>query len=228
MDSPLVIAHRGASGYALENSIAAFREAAARGADGIELDVHATVDGGFVVHHDPGIGGLGAIADVTAERLRSHRLSNGEPIPTLSDALAASAGLDVWVEVKRLDPRWDAALLEVLDGGPTPGRYAVHSFDHRIVSRLGERDPGRRRGVLLGAYLVDPVTAVHAADADTLWMQADLIDGDLVETMAQAGLAVIAWTVNSEVEVRRLTALGVHAICGNYPDLIRENLAPHA
>jgi glycerophosphoryl diester phosphodiesterase len=155
-------------------------------------------------------------------------LPNGEPLPTLGDALAASAGLDVWVELKGLDPRWDAALLEVLGSGPTPNRYAVHSFDHRIIARLGELEPALRRGVLLSSYLVDPVAAVHAADADTLWMQADFIDFELVEAMALAGLAVIAWTVNGEAEVRRLAGLGVHAICGNYPDLIRTNIAHHA
>jgi len=227
-DLPLVIAHRGASGYALENSVAAFREAAGRGADGIELDVHAAADGSFFVHHDPAISGIGMIAETTTARLSTHRLPNGEPLPTLGVALAASAGLDVWVEVKGLDPRWDAALLTELGHGPTPERYAVHSFDHRIIARLGEREPAIRRGVLLSSYLIDPVAAVHAADADTLWMRADFIDLELVEALSQAGLAVIAWTVNGEAEVRRLAGLGLHAICGNYPDLIRTNIAHHA
>jgi len=224
---PMVIAHRGASGYALENSLAAFREASARGADGIELDVHATSDGEFLVHHDPVIAGIGPIADLPAARFAAHRLANGEPLPSLSDALSAAGGLDVWVEVKGLDPRWDANLLAALDGGPTPDRYAVHSFDHRIVARLGELQPALRRGVLLTSYLVDAVAAVHAADADALWMEASLIDGDLVECMTAAGVSVIGWTVNSETEIRRLTALGVQGICGNYPDLIREHSRTH-
>ena len=225
---PMVIAHRGASGYALENSIAAFREASARGADGVELDVHATADGKFLVHHDPAIGGIGPIAELPASRFAAHRLANGEPLPSLGEALSAASGLDVWVEVKGLEPRWDANLLAVLDGGPTPDRYAVHSFDHRIIARLGERQPALRRGVLLTSYLVDSVAAVHAADADALWMEASLIDSDLVESMTAAGVSVIAWTVNSESEIRRLTTLGVHGICGNYPDLIRENSRIHA
>lgn len=220
---PMVIAHRGASGHALENSIAAFREAAARQADGIELDVHATADGELLVHHDPAIDGIGPIADLPAARFAAHRLANGEPLPSLGDALAAAAGLDVWVEVKGLAPRWDAALLRALAKGPTPDRYAVHSFDHRIIARLGEREPALGRGVLLTSYLVDAVAAVHAADADALWMEASLIDRDLMENMTAAGLTVIGWTVNRDTEVRRLTALGVHGICGNDPDLIREH-----
>jgi glycerophosphoryl diester phosphodiesterase len=225
---PMVIAHRGASGYALENSIAAFREAGARQADGIELDVHATADGEFLVHHDPAISGIGPIAELPAARFASHRLANGEPIPSLGSALAAAGGLDVWVEVKGLDPRWDRALLRTLGEGPTPDQYAVHSFDHRIIARLGEREPALRRGVLLTSYLVDAVAAVHAANADTLWMEAGLIDRDLVENVTTAGLTVIGWTVNRETEVHRLTELGVHGICGNYPDLIRENSRSHA
>jgi glycerophosphoryl diester phosphodiesterase len=225
---PMVIAHRGASGYALENSIAAFREAAVRQADGIELDVHATSDGEFLVHHDPAISGIGPIAGLPASRFAAHRLANGEPLPRLSDALSAASGLDVWVEVKGLEPRWDDSLLRALGNGPTPDRYAVHSFDHRIIARLGGLQPGLRRGVLLTSYLVDPVAAVHAADADALWMETSFIDSDLVENMTAAGVSVIAWTVNSESEIRRLTALGVHGICGNYPDLIREISRIHA
>lgn len=225
---PMVIAHRGASGYALENSIAAFREAAVRRADGIELDVHATSDGEFLVHHDPVISGIGPIAELPASRFAAHRLANGEALPRLGDALSAAGGLDVWVEVKALDPRWDDSLLRALGNGPAPDRYAVHSFDHRIIARLGGLQPELRRGVLLTSYLVDPVAAVHAADADALWMEASLLDGELVENMTAAGVIVIAWTVNRESEIRRLTALGVHGICGNYPDLIRDNSRIHA
>ena len=225
---PMVIAHRGASGYALENSIAAFREAAVRRADGIELDVHATSDGAFLVHHDPVISGIGPIAELPASRFAAHRLANGEALPRLGDALSAAGGLDVWVEVKALDPRWDDSLLRALGNGPAPDRYAVHSFDHRIIARLGGLQPELRRGVLLTSYLVDPVAAVHAADADALWMEASLLDGELVENMTAAGVIVIAWTVNRESEIRRLTALGVHGICGNYPDLIRDNSRIHA
>ncbi len=216
-----VIAHRGASGHALENSPAAFRQAIALGAHGVELDVHACADGELVVHHDPAIPGLGPIAALDGRAARQHRLANGEPLPTLAEALALLAGLDVWVELKTLPSRWDERLLAVLEAGPEPARYAVHSFDHRIVARLGARRPGLRRGVLLASYLLDTLAVLRATGADTLWMETGLVDADLVSLVHGSGFRIIAWTANEESEIARLITLGVDGICGNYPDRIR-------
>src|SRR5919206_1493150 len=84
---PSVIAHRGASGYEYENSRAAFRRAVMLDADGVELDVHATRDGGIVVHHDPDVPGFGAIAEMTSEEARHARIRNGESLPLLTEVL---------------------------------------------------------------------------------------------------------------------------------------------
>jgi glycerophosphoryl diester phosphodiesterase len=218
---PLVIAHRGASGYAFENSIAAFQRAVELGADAVELDIHATVDGVLLVHHNAKVPGVGTIADLRADALTSYRLPNGEAIPTLSDALKALRGLDVWVEVKTLPPTADQRLFEALNAGPTPRRYAVHAFDHRIIARLGEQQPMLRRGVLLASYLLDALPILHGVGADTLWMETDLIDAALVSDLHDDGMEIIAWTANDEDEIRRLIGLGVDGICGNFPDRIR-------
>jgi len=222
---PAVIAHRGASGHAHENSPAAFRRAVELGADGVELDVHATTDGALLVHHDPDVAGVGRIGELTSSAFEGYRLPNGERIPTLGEALTLLAGLAVWVEVKTLPPVWDAELIRTLESGPTPTRYAVHGFDHRIVARLGERRPGLHRGVLLASYLLDTLTVLKSAGADTLWMETHLIDADLVRTVHGARGRLIAWTANEGREIHRLVDLGVDGICGNFPDRIRAALA---
>lgn len=222
--SPRVIAHRGASGHAYENSPAAFRRAIELGADGVELDIHATADGALLVHHDPEVKGMGRIDALPRSAFQGYRLPNGEPIPTLAEALALLAGLAVWVEVKTLPPDCDSLLLQALDAGPTPERYAVHGFDHRIVERLGGRRPGLRRGVLLASYLLDTLSVLRTAGADTLWMETHLIDQPLVDLVHSAGGKVIAWTANDDYEIRRLIRLSVDGICGNYPDRIRSAL----
>ncbi len=221
MARPSVIAHRGASGYEYENSLAAFRRAVMLDADGVELDVHASRDGRLVVHHDPALPGVGPISGLDLAAIRAARLPNGEPVPLLADVLDLMGDRDVWVEVKGLAPAWDRALLATLDHGPVPHRYAVHSFDHRLVARLGQVRPGLRRGVLLSAYLADTVSAMQAVGATTLWQEWHLIDEDLVRTVHAAGLAVVAWTVNELADLRRLAQLGVDGLCGNYPDRIR-------
>ncbi|HZE75477.1 MAG TPA: glycerophosphodiester phosphodiesterase [Gemmatimonadales bacterium] len=221
MPRPTVIAHRGASGYEYENSLAAFRRAVVLDADGVELDVHATQDGAIVVHHDPELPGLGPIAHADARTVREVRLHNGERVPLLSEVLELMGNRDVWVEVKALEPAWDARLLAVLDAGPAPGRYAVHSFEQALVARLGRVRPELRRGVLLSSREPDVVGTMAAVGAVTLWQEWRLVDDALVCAVHAAGCAIIAWTVNELGDLRRLARLGVDGLCGNYPDRIR-------
>src|SRR5512145_2781076 len=111
MRRPSVIAHRGASGYEYENSRAAFRRAITLDADGVELDIHATRDGGIVVHHDPEIPGVGPIAQLSLTEARQVRLRNGESLPVLPEILELVGDRDVWVEVKSLPAAFDHVLL---------------------------------------------------------------------------------------------------------------------
>jgi glycerophosphoryl diester phosphodiesterase len=226
MRRPSVIAHRGASGYEYENSRAAFRRAIMLDADGVELDIHATRDGGIVVHHDAEIPGLGSIAQLSLAEARQVRIRNGEQLPLLTEILELVGNRDVWVEVKGLPPSFDQQLLETLDRGPAPERYAVHSFDHRIVHRLGEARPELRRGILLSAYLRDTVSVMRSAGATALWQEWQQVDQDLVNQVHDAGGTVIAWTVNELGDLDRMVRLGVDGLCGNYPDRIRVAIAP--
>lgn len=227
---PLVIAHRGASGLELENSLAAFRAAGHQGADAVELDVHGTADGELIVHHDETIDGTHHIPHSSASAIAQLRLANGEPIPTLSQALAAVAPpLQVFIEVKALAPRWDERLFEVLDRGPNPRGYAVHSFDHRIVRRLGEKRPGLTCGVLASAYLIRPLSAMEEAGASILWQEHTAADEALVRTVHGAGARLFVWTVDDLGEMVRFVAWGVDGICTNFPDRARRAVdAPQA
>jgi glycerophosphoryl diester phosphodiesterase len=226
MRRPSVIAHRGASGYEYENSRAAFRRAIMLDADGVELDVHCTRDGGIVVHHDPTIPGVGPIAQLSLAEARQVRIRNGEPLPALAEILELVGNREVWVEVKSLPQAHDQGLLDVLAAGPAPERYAVHSFDHRIVHRLGEAQPDIRRGILLSAYLCDPVAAMRSVGATALWQEWQQVDEDLVTQVHDSGGTVIAWTVNELGDLDRMVRLGVDGLCGNYPDRIRVAIAP--
>jgi glycerophosphoryl diester phosphodiesterase len=226
MRRPSVIAHRGASGYEYENSRAAFRRAVMLDADGVELDVHATRDGGIVVHHDPEVPGAGPISQLSTAEARRVLIRNGERLPTLAEILELVGDRDVWIEVKALPQGFDHLLLAVLDQGPVPKRYAVHSFDHRIVYRLGEARPSLRRGILLAAYLRDAVAVMRSVGATALWQEWQQIDQELVCQVHEAGGSVIAWTVNEIGDLDRMVRLGVDGLCGNYPDRTRVAIAP--
>lgn len=217
---PLVIAHRGASAREVENSLAAFRAAAALGADGVELDVHATADGALVVHHDETLAGR-LIGELSAAGVARERLANGEAVPTLDAALAALGSLEVFVEVKSLPSRFDECLLAALDRGPNPAGYAVHGFDHRIVQRLGRERPALRRGVLSASYPVRPLVVLDDAGATMLWQERSLVDRPLAETLHAGGKQLVVWTVDDPAEMQRLVELGVDGVCTNRPDVGR-------
>jgi len=220
-----IVAHRGASAYETENSLSAFRLAHAMGADGIELDVHMTADAVPLVHHDPVLDGKPIWQMPLAEVRDRHRLANGEPVPTLAEALAAiDPTLDVFIEVKALAPRDDAQLLAVLRAGPAPARYQVHAFDHRIVRRLRADAPELVTGILSASYPVRPLVALEDARASVLWQQESLLDAELVAAVHGAGATVAAWTVDDPVRMRVLASLGADAICTNRPDIARETL----
>lgn len=191
------------------------------GADGVELDVHATADGVQLVHHDADLPGYGPIATHAWTDLQEARLPNGEPVPTLAESLEMLQGLTVHVEVKTLAAGHDARLLAVLDAGPEPDRYRVHSFDHRIVARLGELRPSLPRGILLASRPLDPVRLLRECGASTLWQEHHLIDTLLVESVQAADAEVIAWTVNDSAIAQRLALAGVSGLCGNFPDRLK-------
>ena len=214
--APEIIAHRGASRERPENTLTAFRRAAELGADGAELDVHLTLDGVLVVHHDPvpaeapipSLGGR-AIAKLTARELRAFRV-RGEPIPTLAEVLdAVGARMAIYCELK--GERTAAPAVALLND--VRWRAAVHAFDHRQVAEARRIDPSLARGVLEASYHLDPTGSMASVDARDLWQFADLVDQALVDAVHARGGRVVAWTVNAAAQMTSLAAMGVDALC---------------
>ena len=223
---PLVIAHRGASARALENSLASFRLARELGADGVELDVHATRDHAFVVHHDAELPGLGPIAMLSAGEARRVRLSNGEPIPLLEEALGVLAGLYAFIEVKAMGASAEASFFRTLDHAPEPARCAVHSFDHSLIARAARQRPDFRYGILCERAPASPAETLTAVRATDLWQRRDGVLDALVNEVHEAGGRVIAWTVNRDADLLHLMRLGVDGLCTDHPDRAGSLLEP--
>lgn len=218
MATPELIAHRGASRERPENTLAAFRRALELGADGVELDVHRTTDGVLVVHHDavpheapePGLAGR-ALHELSSEQVARFRVG-GEPIPTLGQVLdAVGAELRVYCELKGVRTAEPACQLLVA----SPGRHAVHAFDHRQVAAARRLAPALSRGVLEVSYHVDPLQGAASVDARDVWQEWTMIDDELVRAAHAQGRRIIAWTVDDEAAVSSLSVLGVDALCTN-------------
>ncbi len=148
-------------------------------------------------------------------------LANGEPIPTLAQALDVLGKLKVFVEVKVLDPRWDDRFLATLDRGPNPSGYAVHSFAFQVVRRLGEKRPSLPRGVLSEVPTKDPRQTLDDASAQTLWQERSTLDEALVKAVHGVGAGIFAWTVDNPGDMERLVRWGVDGICTNHPERAR-------
>jgi glycerophosphoryl diester phosphodiesterase len=217
-DSPARVAHRGAPREHPENTLPAFARALELGADGIELDVHATRDGVVVVHHDAvpratpsdsRLAGRG-IAELSFDQLRRFTVASGIGIPTLADVLAlVGHSAVVYVELKGANI--EREVLAVIQDHTA--RCAVHSFDHAAVARVGNIAPGVRRGLLFSRHPGDPAAAMRAAGALDAWPEWPLVDEAFVERVHEIGGEVIAWTVNDRAAVRRLMSIGVDGLC---------------
>ena len=201
------------------------------GADGIEVDVHATKDGVVVVHHDdvpraaaPSGRLTGKRIDaLTFDELQGFSVRGMALIPTLAEVLAAVRGrADVFVELKGKGV--EAAAIEVIRQSPNPERCAVHSFDHDAVRRAREAAPEIRGGILFDRPMDDVPAAMRAAQALDAWPRWDLIDAAMVAAVHGAGGRVIAWTVNRTERVTELAALGVDALCTDHIPLLRQTL----
>lgn len=204
----------------MENTIGAVLAAVDEGADGVEIDVHATRDGVVIVHHDffprgrSGDRRLASrpIADLSFAELQTFDLGGGERIPSLRELVEAVAvRARLYVEIKGRG--CEELLASALPAGST---VAVHSFDHRSISRMAALAASISRGVLQGSYMVDNCIGLKSASASDLWQHFELIDTDLVGEVHACGGRVIAWTANEERDWERLAEAGVDAICTDH------------
>ncbi|MBT8215034.1 MAG: glycerophosphodiester phosphodiesterase [Acidimicrobiia bacterium] len=214
-DRTVVLGHRGSSAHARENTIEAFRLAMAQGGAGVELDVRRTADDDLVLHHDPEIAGLGQIVGLSASELPDY-------VPTLSEALVLLSGAIVNVEIKNspAEPDWDphdgvAERVAQLVSG-IPG-IVVSSFNPATVVAVGDHAPDVARGLLLppGTVIGDVLAEVAATGAWALHPHWSSIDESVVTQVHDAGLAIIAWTVDNADVIRTLASWGVDAVISN-------------
>lgn len=217
-----VWAHRGCTEPAdtaregfTENSLEAFAEARRRGADGVELDVRLTADGGLAVHHDAEVPGLGPICELGVADLPAH-------VPLLPDALGACEGMLVNVEIKNApqDPGWDegeaVATLTARAIGEAgwTDRVLVSSFQPATLRAVQAADERLALGALWG-WAAEPGPALaEAAEAGFRAVHpfVTMVTADLVAQAHDAGLAVNVWTVNAPADLTAMVALGVDAV----------------
>ncbi|MEO8624468.1 MAG: glycerophosphodiester phosphodiesterase [bacterium] len=207
--APLRIAHRGMPRLARENTLASFALALDSGADGIELDVHATLDGVVVVHHDPALANGASISELGYQLLRDQSLE-GAQIPTLRDVCTLVSGrAELFVEIK--GDGIERLVSDELDG--YDGRCAIHSFDHALIRRLSRGKTRHRLGLLFETTPPNAGDVLAFNGALDLWPHHELVTRELVDAVHSMQGRVIPWTVNEASDVQRVIANGVDGIC---------------
>jgi glycerophosphoryl diester phosphodiesterase len=235
MRSPWIIAHRGASGFTPENTIAAFELAVQLGAGFIETDLHLTRDARFVAIHDDTLertsNGRGPVRDHTLAELRAldvglwyDRQFAGQQIPTLEEILAFARKHDVvfYLEIKE-GSAWgmDHALVGALQSAENAARTVVISFDAPTLAPLPKIDPGVMMGLLVDKAQPDLVKTATDLGARQLCPRANLITREMVDRAHAADLQVVTWTVNDPAQMRSLIQTGVDGIMTDRPDRLR-------
>lgn len=229
---PLIYAHRGASGHAPENTMAAFRLAVQEGAGGIELDVQLSADKQVVVIHDETLDrttdGIGAVGSLTWEELRRLDASfgqeayRGEGIPLLSQVLEllAPTQLELNIELKNGIVPYDGmeeAVVRLVRQYGMEKRIVLSSFNHYSIARLAGMAPDIEMAVLYSDGLYRPWEYAAFVGARSLHPHYLAVTPEIVMNARMAGVKVRPWTVNSDDDYRRMAAAGVDAVITNYP-----------
>lgn len=239
---PLIIAHRGASADALENTLTAFRLARAQRADGVELDVFRCASGEVVVFHDDDLARLGGgsardqVRAFSWDELRTRDLGAGERMPLLDDVLEElGRELLVNVELKSAatwlerahDDGLASEVARLIARHDAVERVLVSSFDPLLLWRFHRAMPEVPIGLLFGSDQSRPFREAWAAPLLrplAVHPEAALVDAVRMRGWRAADRAVHTWTVDDAAELRCLAALGVDAVITNRPSDARRSL----
>ena len=229
----LRIAHRGASAYAAENSLAAIRAAAELGADMVEIDIRTSADDVPLVIHDGNLkrthGLTGEVSDFTIDELR--RLTTASrPIVSFDEAVECCRELDLglYLDIKRLTTRAARAMFESLDSHHYMKRTIFGSFRPDCLADIKAARPDARTSILFGAVDIDPVKLAQSVNADYVhpcWESRaaqphKLLAPDWIAAVRDANLGIVCWHEERPAEIAALKALGVDAICSDMPELL--------
>ena len=227
-----VVAHRGASGHAPENTLAAFRRAVELGATFIETDLQFSRDLRLVAMHDDTVdrttSGRGPVRNLTLADLR--KLDAGswfgpqfadERIPTLEEILAFASEADVvfYLELKT-GGAWgmEHALVAALRDTQQAARTVVLSFDSTTLAAVRRIEPTVMTGFLFSEADANAVKRALETGARQLAPRGDLVTPALVAEARRHDLQVVTWTINDPAHMRALAAAGVDGIMTDYPD----------
>ena len=233
---PLVIAHRGASAYQPENTLAAFSLAIQQGAQMIELDLHRSRDNHVVVIHDETLNHTtnltGRVDQMTLSEIKQADAGKGERVPTLDETLDLTSGkVRLYLEIK--DARAAAETLRIIRARRCQDEVMLASFDIELMRRLGDEVRDIELGVILGNETLNPIVrwreafpwiALRRINYQVLCMQVELCYGYLARRTKASGKRLYVWTADEDRQFAKMIERQVDGIVTNKPDRLIEFL----
>ena len=234
MKTPLIIAHRGASGEAPENTLAAFRLAMDAGADMIEMDLHQSKDGSLVVCHDFKLHRTArsrkSVKQLTLKELKSldvgrwfHPRFSGETIPTLEEVLKlVKSRVRLNIEIKRGSPFYpgiEERLVELLESFHTAESVLVSSFDDRALEKIHALAPKTPIGLLAEkGNIKQLMQKANALSVFSMNLSTQLTTPAFVQEAHRHNFQVYVYTINQVRLMNYYLLMGVDGIFTNSPD----------
>ena len=230
-----IYAHRGASGYAPENTLEAFELAMEQGAHGVELDIHLTRDQQIIVTHDERIDrvsdGTGLISMLSVKDIKKYLFNKPHPqytqarAPLLEEVLELlkPGGLEVKIELKNSRVPYEGMerrCVELVEKMGMGDKVIYSSFNHHSMSRLKAIAPKAVCGLLYDCCPLDPAGLLAASQMDALHPHYSdlLLNPEAYRLVKERGGLVHVWTVNDDREMRKVMDLGADILITNYPD----------
>jgi glycerophosphoryl diester phosphodiesterase len=219
----LRIGHRGAAGYAPENTIAAMTKGISLGVDFVELDVQRTRDGCLAVIHDKLVDrttdGTGPVSEMTWDELRLLDAGDGEKIPCVEEILAAASG-NAGVIIEAKTPGIGASIYRTVLESAFLGQVIYASFLHAEILEIRKIDPLAKTMALMECIPISGAALARDANATSVGLSFDCATAGFIAALHDAGLEVLLYTVNDPRLIRYAIDLGADGVISDYPDRI--------
>jgi len=241
--TPPIIAHRGASGYAPENTLAAFQKAQDLGAKWIEFDLMLAASGEVIVFHDETVdrttNAKGPVSEFSYPDLAKLDAGSwfspdfaGEKIPTLKEVLTflAKSSLSANLEIKPLPGQEEetvASVLTLLNSHwpKNAGQPLLSSFSLKVLEKLRQRSSEMQLGLLLHNWDLDWKAVAKELEVVSINVSDEMLTKETTADFKNLGKSLLCYTVNDVSRAKTLFSWGVDAVFTDYPDKILESLS---
>lgn len=224
----LLIAHRGASKIAPENTLKAFQKAIELEADYVEFDVHQSKDGEVVIMHDANTfrttRHLGAIKNMTLKELKELNAGEGEQIPTLQELIELAKGkINFQLEIK--DKGMAKKIVTILKDADVIESTLVSSFKHKELLEAQKIEPRLKLAALIiGINTYKIIKNAVKNKFNAIQPFYTFIRKSFIDSAHRNNIKINAWTVNSKETMRKLSEMGVDGIITNDVEVAKEIL----